>query len=219
MLVRAHDPLTAFQFGLRFLPANGPDGSGGAGGTEYIAGVSRVSGLSVTVTPTEVWSGGNNRHPYLQPDKCTWDAITLEQGLALDGTMIAWAEAVVTYASQGSLENAPFPLKRNLALDVWNPSATLSPSDTSGPPEGGTAPPRHPMYSYVIHNAWISRYEAMPSLDAMGSEVAFMSVDISHEGWHRTAAEPFQSVLGEPGGASEPGDFPLPDDDTDTRFA
>lgn len=213
-----HDALKNFQFRLKLNTVGNPDGA--TGSTGYIAGVNRVSGLNVSIAATEIWSGGNARHRHAHPDKCTWDAITLDQGLALDGTLAQWAQAAVNFATSGVADGA-VPVKRSVTLDVWDPYRTGPPAETGGTVTGAN-PPDRPMYRYLIHNAWISRYQAMPGLDAMSNEVALLSVELTHEGWRQLA------IAEEPGPLDldalpelEPGApdlVPLPDEG-DTRIA
>lgn len=219
MVVGTHrDPLKNFQFRLRLNAAGTQDGAPGA--SDYIAGVNRVSGLTVSIAPTEIWSGGNARHRHAHPDKCTWDAITLDQGLALDGTLAQWAQAAVDFATNG-VANAAVPVKRSVTLDVWDPFRTDPPVETGGIVTTDTRPDK-PMYRYLIHNAWISRYQAMPGLDAMSNEVALLSVELTHEGWRQLAVEEAPGPLDLPSRPElEPGApdlVPLPGQG-DTRFA
>jgi phage tail-like protein len=187
-VIRPRDPLRNFQFRLRLLPvAAGPTETGPA--SDYIAGVKSVTGLSVSVAAIEIWSGGNNRHRHAHPDKCTWEPITLTQGLARDNTLSAWAQAAVIFATTGAAP-AGQPVKRNVVLDVWNPYSDTPPEQGSDPP-AGTVVPLQPSYRFVIHNAWISRYEAMPVLDAMANEIALMSVELTHEGWQEQIVDLF----------------------------
>jgi phage tail-like protein len=161
--VTRRDPLRTFQFRLKLM--TGPN-------TDYIAGVRSVSGLSWTMSVHETWSGGNNYHRYANPNRITWEPITLEQGVALDTTLEAWAEAARDL-HQGGAASA---VKRNLTIDVWDRTAL-------GAEPTGAA---HPiLQSYIIRNAWVSKYVALPKLDAMSSEVALLSVEIVHEGWQR----------------------------------
>lgn len=222
-MVRAlpYDPLRTFQFRLRLLqnPSGAEEDGAGGGATGYIAGVNRVSGLNATVSAVEIWSGGNSLHRHAHPDRVMWDPITLEQGLALDGTLAEWAEAAIAYAAQATTDVSHGPVKRGVILEVWDPYATFPPLDVTGEPLDRSAP-THPMYRYIIHNAWISRYQAMPSLDAQANEVALMSVEITHEGWRYEAVSPDQSVLGEPGSPLEqPGGPDLFDPNATTAVA
>ncbi len=185
-----NDPLLTYQFRVQILdpPADvafddvpagrgtlgaaGPSGATrgiGSAGTGYVAGVRRVSGLTVTVTATETWEGGNSLHRYANPHRAAWEPIVLEQGLALDDSLQDWAQAGLTFLRSGRVDPAR-PVKRNVLLDVWDPGKL------------GVDPPR-PTVRYVIFNAWVSKYQAVPRLDAMSDEVALVTVELTHHGW------------------------------------
>jgi phage tail-like protein len=166
------DPLRTFQFRLRLDPPR-------PGGTPYIAGVRMVSGLAWSLSVHETWSGGNNYHRYANPDRITWEPITLEQGIALDSSLEEWADAARSFLCisldpsvksdlDPSVKRVPPPpsVKRELVIDVWN---------AGDPPEAAIR--------YTVHNAWVRKFVALPKLDAMTSEVAFHSVEVIHEGW------------------------------------
>ncbi|APR75702.1 Hypothetical protein A7982_01048 [Minicystis rosea] len=155
--VRVRDPLRSYQFTV-FVAGTGVDPRQG----QLIAGVQRVSGLACTVTASEVWEGGNNLHRYVNPDKINWEPVTLEQGLALDDSLEAWAAEVRNFVARGSGNQ----VKRNVDIELRDPLAT-----------------DQWMRRYRIKNAWISKYNALPKLDALTSEVALLSVELQHEGW------------------------------------
>lgn len=162
------DPLKTYQFRLKMADQTG----------QYIAGVKTLSGLSVAVGAYEIHEGGNNLHRYAQPDKVTWDPLTLEQGLALDDTLELWARAVVDFARTGLPVS---PVKRNVIIEVWDPWLyTASPTTPVQPTEDAHRPR---VRAYEVFNAWISKYQALPRMDATASEVALIAVEIIHEGW------------------------------------
>lgn len=156
--VKARDPLRNYQFAV-FVAGTGLNPAVG----QLIAGVQRVSGLACTVTASEVWEGGNNLHRYANPDKISWDPVTLEQGLALDSTLELWAAEVRNFVAWGVPGN---PVKRNVDIELRDPLA-----------------PDRWMRRYRLRNAWISKYQALPKLDALTAEVALLSVELQHEGW------------------------------------
>jgi phage tail-like protein len=187
-----YDPLLTYQFRLQLLPppasptpeqetttANPAAGSPGTTGSAdigspaagYIAGVRRVSGLTLTVAATETWSGGNSLHRYANPHRAIWEPILLEQGIALDTTLQVWAEAGIRFLRTGTVVTGN-PVKRNVLLDVLDPALA-------------TAGETRPQFRYLIFNAWVSKYQAVPRLDAMADEVALLSVELTHHGWRR----------------------------------
>ncbi len=164
------NPLRTYQFRLKLLaPGQAASGAG------YVAGVRTVSGLSLQVAPFEVWEGGNNLHRYANPNRVSWEPLTLEQGLALDDTLERWARAVVDFSRTGRAP-ANQPVKRELLIDVWEPT-----THPTGPSPTTERPQR--LRSYRVFNAWISKYQALPKLDALANEVALLSVEVIHEGW------------------------------------
>lgn len=198
-----HYPLRTYQFRVGILPP--PDDAPGPG-TEgrgfratapaapppapepapYVAGVKKVSGLTVTVEKSETKEGGNALHRYLNPDRATWEPITLEQGLAVDGTLESWAQAVLRFLREGRVDPAN-PVKRNVVIDVWDdrvhgrtdPTGNL----TAGSADGSGLPLPVRIRRYVVLNAWISKFHAVPTLDALAGEVGLISVELTHEGW------------------------------------
>ena len=161
----SHDPLRTFQFEVW------------VGGVPMF-GVRSCSGLSWSLGATETWEGGNNRFRYANPEKATWDPITFEYGLALDDDLRRWAEAAEKWALTGKRPEAA--VKRNAELYVWD----VFHHGTSNPYETGEYARK-----YLIFNAWVSKYVAMPKLDATSSEVAIVTVELTHEGWQE---QPFE---------------------------
>jgi phage tail-like protein len=171
------NPLRTYQFRVGvFSEAAAPT---------YVAGVKSVSGLRAQVSPWETWEGGNNLHRYANPNKVTWEPVTLEQGLALDDTLERWAQAVLDFAA-GLDPQAP--VKRQVLIDVWDENAyPLAPPVATPPPVKSSTHTDLALRfrRYYLHNAWISKYQPLAKLDSMTSEVAFLSVELMHEGWVR----------------------------------
>lgn len=214
-----YNPLLTYQFRLQLLglpadvtpeqldpSATLPTGGRGAGAGDlgvvpmgYVAGVRRVSGLTLTVAATETWEGGNSLHRYANPHRAVWEPILLEQGLALDTSLQAWAEAGVAFLRTGRVDTNQ-PVKRNVLLEVWDPGAS-STAETAADAE---PPPARPQARYVIFNAWVSKYQAIPRLDAMADEVALISVELTHHGWRKDPPEvPPSAAVPLPAAASE----------------
>ncbi len=176
MLAVRYNPLRTYQFRVGFRGAKATDGA------TYFAGVQRVSGLSVSIDAVEVWEGGNNLHRYANPNRASWDPISLEQGLALDGTLEEWAGAVLDFLRTGKAP--PMPVKRSVVIDVWDPDlhGQGGASDAAGA-AAATAASYERFRRYEVFNAWPSKLQAIPQLDAMGNEVALLTLELMHEGW------------------------------------
>jgi phage tail-like protein len=188
------NPLRNYQFRVGFLDptiaASASQGSGSGGsviGGTYVAGVKRVSGLNLSIAAHETWSGGNNLHRYANPNRVTWDPIRLEQGLALSSELEDWAKAALDFLHNGCWPGVP--LKRNVFIDIWDPYVHI-PAASGGEDHS----PGDCLRRYLVFNAWVSRYQALPQLDSMSNEVALLSVELIHEGWR--VAEPGELPVG-----------------------
>ncbi len=168
--ISARDPLRNFQFTISLDDIPG-----------VVCGVQRISGLTATVTPVETWEGGNNLHRYTNPDKVNWEPVTLEQGIALDDTLEIWAQSVQYFVMTGQRKPGGIAVKRNVTIDFWSMKSIDTPART-----------------YHLYNAWISRYNAMPRLDALASEVALLTVELVHEGFSVTLGATKDSSVTQP---------------------
>jgi phage tail-like protein len=192
--VTPRNPLRNYQFRVAVLSLGESSGST----MPYIAGVRSVSGLRAAIAPTETWEGGNNLHRYANPTRVMWEPVVLEQGLALDFTLEDWARTVIEFATTGKKPAGGGAVKRTVIIDLWDENAhpsgppEMSPPPTPSPstpspftsnPQVGIKPQGTRYKRFHIFNAWISKYQALPKLDSMTSEVALGQIELMHEGW------------------------------------
>jgi phage tail-like protein len=153
------DPLRTFKFRVRL------DGT-------TVAGVSKVSALERSVASTELKEGGDLLGPRQNPGAVTYGEVTLERGLAKDKTLQDWANQMTKlHADPGAVKQ----FKRTVFIDVYDLDG--NPTETSS----------QPALTYKLHRAWVSKYVALPGLDAATSGVGIQSVSLRHEGWERLA--------------------------------
>jgi phage tail-like protein len=62
--------------------------------------------------------------------------------------------------------------KRTVYIDVFG---------ANGNPRAGGAP----IASYKLHRCWVSKYVALPDLDADRGGVGIRTITLKHEGWER----------------------------------
>lgn len=151
------DPYRTFKFRVRV------DGV-------VIAGVTKVSALGRSVAPNEVKEAGDALGPRHNPGMVSYDEVTLEQGWSADRSFEAWANQVVQlHASPASARG----FKRAVFIEIF---------DLNG---NAASPAAAPVQRYKLHRAWVSKYVAMPELNADSGGFGIRSVSLRHEGWER----------------------------------
>jgi phage tail-like protein len=154
------DPYRTYKFRVRF--GDGPDAA--------VAGVTKVSGLTRTVAPNELKQGGDLTGPFQNPGAVHYEDVVLERGVSADTTFEDWANAVVQLQSDpGSIRD----FKRTVYIDVY---------DLAGNPLDRKS---QPITTYKLNRAWVTKYTALPELDAGSGNFGIQSVTLRHEGWER----------------------------------
>ncbi|MFI1255309.1 phage tail protein [Streptomyces netropsis] len=161
--ITRRDPYKNFRFRVKF-----------GGGTTYIAGISKVSGLKRTTEVVKHRDGGDPGTSRKLPGRTEYEAITLERGCTADTAFEEWAnKAWSLRKSTGGLETSLKDFRRDLIIDVFD--------------EAGQQ-----VLSYSVHDCWVSEYQALPDLDANANAVAFEHIKLEHHGWVREPTTPPQ---------------------------
>jgi phage tail-like protein len=161
--ITRRDPFKNFRFRVKF-----------GGSTEYVAGVSKVSGLKRTTEVIKHRDGGDPGTSHKLPGRTEYEAITLERGCTVDTAFEEWANKVWSLRnSAGGLETSLKDFRRDIVIDVF---------DESG----------QQVLSYSVHDCWVSEYQALPDLDANANAVAIEHIKIEHHGWVRERTNPPQ---------------------------
>ncbi len=137
--------------------------------TTPVAGVSKITALKRTHDPIDIPMGGN---PIVRKGlgKTKYEPVSFERGVTHDSEFNDWADAAQqldTGSAKTSLQN----LRKDIRVELMN--------------EAG-----QPVMGFMLHNCWVTEYQALPDLDA----VAIESIKVVHEGWERlaTPVEPKQ---------------------------
>jgi len=153
------DPYKNFKFRVKW------DG-------QYVAGVSKVSGLKRTTEVVKHRDGGDESSSRKSPGRTEYDAITLERGVTQDVAFEQWANKVWDYknaqaaADQRTMEVSLADFRKEIIIDVFN--------------EAGQK-----VLSYQVYRCWVSEYQALPDLDANANAVAIQHIKLENEGWIR----------------------------------
>ncbi|MCY1078696.1 phage tail protein [Archangium lansingense] len=130
--------------------------------TTPVAGVSKVSGLKRSSDPIEYKEGGNAL--ILKGlGRTKYEPITLERGVTHDSTFEEWANAAQVL-DKGAPSTALSKLRRRVRIELLN--------------EAG-----QPVHRYLVHDCWVSEYQALSDLDGGGNGIAIEHIKLEHHGW------------------------------------
>jgi phage tail-like protein len=151
-----YDPYKSFKFRVMW------DG-------KYVAGVSKVSGLTRTTEVVKHREGGAPSAAHLSPGQTSYTAITLERGVTHDEEFEKWANKVWAYGNAEGKEVSLKDFRKDIIIELYN--------------EAGQK-----VIAYKVFRCWVSEYTALPDLDAnSGNTVAIQKIKLENEGWQRIA--------------------------------
>ena len=162
------DPYKNFKFRVRW------DG-------RYVAGVSKVGGLSRKTEPITHREGGDPSTVRTSPGQTTYEAITLERGVTHDREFEQWANKVWNWGSGLGAEVSLQDFRKDILIELLNEAGQVA-------------------IVYRVYRCWVSDYQALPELDASGNAIALQSITIQNEGWERDyeVPEPTEPSFTEP---------------------
>ncbi len=153
----------------------------------YVAGVSRVSGLTRTTDVITHRRGGDPSTPRRAPGQSSYEAITLERGVTQDAAFERWANKVWDYHNTTSDDQTDGARNQDVSLKEFRKDIVIELYNEAGQKLG----------AYKVHRCWPSEFLALPELDAEASRTAIQSLTLENEGWERTSAEgPTEPPLG-----------------------
>jgi len=159
------DPYKNFKFRVKWASRPG-------GPLQYVAGISKVSGLKRTTEVVKHRDGGDFSSSRKSPGRNEYDPITLERGVTQDVEFEQWANKVWDYnnaqapADQRTMEVSLADFRKEIIIDVFN--------------EAGQK-----VLSYQVYRCWVSEYQALPDLDANANAIAIQHIKLENEGWIR----------------------------------
>ena len=136
----------------------------------YVAGVSKVGGLTRTTQVVTHRAGGDPSTPRKMPGQTEYGPITLERGVTHDVPFQQWANKVWDYGNATST-NA----EQDISLADFRKTITIELYNEAG----------QKVLAYTVHRCWVSEFTAMPELDSSTSAVAIQSITLQNEGWDR----------------------------------
>ncbi len=149
--VLKYDPYRKFKFLVKW------DGA-------YVAGVSKISGLTRTVEAVDWRTGGDNNVGAKLPGQTKYEAITLERGLSADTAFMDWLKLVNTWQAAGGTDaESVHPFRKDFQIEVYNLASEK-------------------VMTVNLYKAWPSKV-TIADFDASANELAIEVLEITHEGW------------------------------------
>ena len=136
---------------------------------KYVAGVSKVGGLTRTTQVVTYREGGAPSLAHRSPGQTEYNAITLERGVTHDAEFEQWANKVWTYGNATGQEVSLKDFRKDLIIELYNEAGQKA-------------------LAYKVYRCWVSEYTALPELDASANAVAIQSLKLENEGWDRDQA-------------------------------
>lgn len=129
-----------------------------------VAGVSKVSGLKRTTEVISHRNGGEQSRVTLSPGVSKYEPLTLERGITHDSTFEDWA--YLTHSPEGDAAASLANFRKNLRVNMNNHLDQV-------------------VRSWIVHEAWVNEFTAVPELDANANGVAFEMIALSYHYFER----------------------------------
>ncbi|MDF2867152.1 MAG: phage tail protein [Gammaproteobacteria bacterium] len=143
----------------------------------YVAGIAKVSALSRSTEVVTHRSGGDPSTERKTPGQTKYETITLERGVTHDRDFEQWASKVWNYGAGAGAESSLKDFRKDIIIELYNEAGQLA-------------------LGYAVHRCWVSKYQALPELDASANAIAIQTLELQHEGWERIEiAEPTEPVI------------------------
>lgn len=133
---------------------------------KYVAGVSKVSVLKRSTELIEHREGGDPGSSRKLPVRSKFEAITLEHGVTHDPEFEQWVNKVWNFKSGPDAEVSLKDFRKDIIIEMYNEAGQL-------------------VVTYKVYRCWVSKFQALPDLDANANAVAIQTIKLENEGWER----------------------------------
>ncbi len=146
------DPYRKFKFKIKI-------------GGQVVAGLTKCSALTVSVESKEYRTGDMDSFKQKLPGMVSFEPITLDQGVTKDKTFEAWATAMSNYlGNKGSdSQKTPNDFRKDIDIEIYNLN-------------------NERVKAYRVYQCWVSKYVAVPDLDANSADVMIQTITLENEG-------------------------------------
>lgn len=146
------DPFRKFKFRIKIA-------------NQTVAALTKCSALTVSVESKEFRAGDMDSFKQKLPGLVSFEPITLEQGVTNDKTFEAWATAMANYLGNKGADSQKTPddFRKDIDIEIYN----LNNQKVKG---------------YRVYQCWVSKYTAVPDLDASSGDVMIQTLVLENEG-------------------------------------
>lgn len=131
---------------------------------KVVAALTKCSALTISVQSTDFRAGDQDSFKQKLPGQVTFEPITLEQGVTTDKTFEQWATLMSNYVgNKGSDAEKKDEFRKDIDIEVY-----------------GLDNKR--VKAYRVYNCWVSKYTAVPDLDANSNDVMIQTLELQNEG-------------------------------------
>lgn len=132
---------------------------------KVVAGLTKCSALTVSVESKEFRSGDMESFKHKLPGMVSFEPITLEKGVTQDKTFESWATAMANFMGNkgGDAEKTPDNFRKDIDIEIFSLD-------------------NQRVKAYRVYNCWVSKYTAIPDLDASSGDVLIQTVVLENEG-------------------------------------
>src|SRR5215212_701915 len=132
---------------------------------QYVAGVSKVTGLKRTTEVVEHREGGDPSSSRKSPGRTKYDPVTLERGITHHLAFHQWTNKVWNYGAGLGAETSLKDFRKDIMIELYNEAGQL-------------------VVAWKLYRCWVSEYQP-PELDANANAVAFERIKLENEGFER----------------------------------
>lgn len=137
-------------------------------GNETVAACRKMSALQATVNTTKFRAGDDPSSVDTPlPGRAMYDPVSFEEGITESRVFEQWANELLDYDGRpGRLPDPQF--RREVTIDVLDLDRQTV------------------VLTYVLHDAWVSKYTAMSDLAGDGNDVLIATLEVTHIGFSRS---------------------------------
>lgn len=132
---------------------------------KVVAGLTKCSALTISVESQDFRAGDHEGFKRKLPGLVSYEAVTLEQGVTQDKTFELWATTMSNYVGNkgADSEKTPEAFRKDIDIEIYNLNNDR-------------------VKAYRVYNCWVSKYTAVPDLDASSSDVMIQTLELQNEG-------------------------------------